>query len=916
MLSPALLSDDLAPLNRLPPMCSNAIDHGHHRAIIVHGTQSATVSHNTIADIRGAGIYIEDGNEMGNAVSHNVVVCPWAREGPMRGCTIPGTDNDQADTSLNQAGLWALPAPNHLVANRFANSFNGLFIMSNFHGGDGRGVADGRLCTEFQHLGRVRGNTNHGHMRFGTYLLGPQFPRRIEQSIASNGYTNLSTCGGFDAAGRDRGLPFRLSENVDFDNVFVGQYDAGDIQYASHLSRNNLNLLYWKTSKNFADGCSAHLRGGAFSGGTVALPDQAAFIIEGTSFTGDTSLESNHHCNVGVTGVLCSPTYVLHGVEWAVSSSRWMYFHDEANNRGGVFTLSPPDATAVRAATGSEAEGGEGGGSAGAGIFPAGFTSLCSSTFRYLLALDFGATCVTAESLGVGARYDDGILCKVNLRSLRIYSKDLTAETAGPLTVELWQQGAKVSELSLPWHQIGGWTKKQGWALPVATGLGHEYRISLNSGAGAIPAEYIIEFSDPVFGHRWDADEVRLQILGRDCADVTNSQHDRRFIWAGVADADHLLDESWGHGACSAYPPTPPVDCKLVPEPTLPECGVRCDEGCEACDDARCGEHGVCTARFLGGDLPVTRQACICDVPWIGATCALNPCAEAMAQNGGRAPCGEHGACVASEESSWRCECVAGYSGDTCETSCDGVCQGSFPYGCNAAVDASLHLCGPTGGCMYVEQGADTPSDWCVYQSSSSTTGGAGCACPAAPNDCHVGGECAESGVCGAALPYADGTPCHSKAWGVCVAGVCTAAAAAARGSVISTCLVEPSGTRLNNGSAAVEAAPTCREGEALCGFATSELSTEIKVAVASGVAVAITLLALAVNLIQGRRYGKEHPNVPLVTLQGGRLAQGSEPPPTAQPPAAGAPPLPPRQPKVLATPGRRASQELVSSHV
>ena len=196
------------------PLCtfhSNAIEHGHQRGIVVHGTHEASVRDNVLSDVRGAGLYVEDGNEMGNAISHNVVVCPWPREGPMRGCTVPGTDNAEADTSLNQAGLWALPAPNHYVGNRFSNSFNGLFIQSNFHGGNGRGFAEGLECTEHQGFGRVRFNTNHGHGRFGTYFLGPNFPRRLQQSIASDGHTNLSTCGGFTPDGLDAGMPFRVA---------------------------------------------------------------------------------------------------------------------------------------------------------------------------------------------------------------------------------------------------------------------------------------------------------------------------------------------------------------------------------------------------------------------------------------------------------------------------------------------------------------------------------------------------------------------------------------------------------------------------------------------------------------------------------------------------------------------------------
>lgn len=39
---------------------------------------------------------------MFNRLLYNVAVCPWPLDGPKHGCTIPGTDNEQADTSLNQ----------------------------------------------------------------------------------------------------------------------------------------------------------------------------------------------------------------------------------------------------------------------------------------------------------------------------------------------------------------------------------------------------------------------------------------------------------------------------------------------------------------------------------------------------------------------------------------------------------------------------------------------------------------------------------------------------------------------------------------------------------------------------------------------------------------------------------------------
>ena len=44
---------------------------------------------------------------------------------------------------------------------------------------------------------------------------------------------------------------------------------------------------------------------GYYSGGNLALPDHAAFLMENVHFDGRISLEANHHCNEGVTGVLC-----------------------------------------------------------------------------------------------------------------------------------------------------------------------------------------------------------------------------------------------------------------------------------------------------------------------------------------------------------------------------------------------------------------------------------------------------------------------------------------------------------------------------------------------------------------------------------------------------------------------------------
>jgi len=116
-----------------------------------------------------------------------------------------GTDNDQADTSDNQvfdipllkslnkltlsvmkAGLWALGFENYVIGNRFSNSFNGMLYQEQGHT-TGRQTTLGKLCSNFQKIGRLEGNTFHNHGRFGSYVLADVFPKNVERNVASNG---------------------------------------------------------------------------------------------------------------------------------------------------------------------------------------------------------------------------------------------------------------------------------------------------------------------------------------------------------------------------------------------------------------------------------------------------------------------------------------------------------------------------------------------------------------------------------------------------------------------------------------------------------------------------------------------------------------------------------------------------------
>ena len=299
----------------------NAIENSQQRGIIVHGTHNALVEHNVLYNVRGANIYLEDGNEMWNTLAYNVAICPFPfHDETYHGCTVPGTSNRIADTADNQAGFFSRAGSNNYIGNRAASHFNGMFLAE---GSIGRGSAYNKVCESAARLGRMDGNTWHDNGRFGTYTLGFNYPKVTDQAVATNGYNvNKDYCAAFDANGTTQGQPGAFVNHVDYGNSFVGHYSAGDIQHYGHYSIENNNLMYWKETKTFENGCGSHLMNGYYAKGNLLLPDQATFIIDNTVIGEDTMLEANHHCNVGTTGVLCMPTYVLHKVKKVTKTKR------------------------------------------------------------------------------------------------------------------------------------------------------------------------------------------------------------------------------------------------------------------------------------------------------------------------------------------------------------------------------------------------------------------------------------------------------------------------------------------------------------------------------------------------------------------------------------------------------------------
>jgi hypothetical protein len=404
-------------------------------------------------------------------------------------------------------------------------------------------------------------NTTHG---FVLFIVGGNFGKLTDQSILTDGHNiDKSLCKGFDSKGHTRGVASSIVSNVDFGNAFVGHYMAGEMQYVDHHSYHNNELMYWKETKNFDNGCSAHITGGSYSNGNMALPDQATFIIESTTFGDGVSFEANHHCNVGTTGVLCFPQYIFHDIKWknTDTSRKWIRFqngntqsHTANQNHGGVFSLSPPNAQAVM-----------NGETLDSSIFPPGYVSLVSNKFTYLLVLP--DICIKSSdiSTSIGMIYSDGILCKVPLRSLKVYTRGLLSGNAPDLLVKMWYNKGGVENQSISpdapqtigFHQIrsDNESPKQGYSFPVIPGIEHSYHLSLSPGTDEIPLDWIVEFSDYVIGNKFGSIEFTNLSLngilcGTDADGLVSSHHDRRFIWSGD---EFMANEAWGNtGACAA----------------------------------------------------------------------------------------------------------------------------------------------------------------------------------------------------------------------------------------------------------------------------------------------------------------------------------------------------------------------------
>lgn len=306
----------------------NAVEDSHQRGIIIHATHRSLVTENVLFRVRGAGLYVEDGNEMENIVSYNVVLCHDGTQDRMN-CRAPGTDNTQAD-DVQQSGAWVLSPSNDFIGNRLVNQYNAFFMQTSAFP-FGRGFSAQKVCAIHSQFGRFSKNVCHSNWRFGWYPDN-SMPRNLLRSVATDGFvSDMPSCGSawcscqeFGLSGQDNGLIGIVEDEFDWFNDFVGQYELGDVSYVNYRGVNNLKNMYWKHTKPFADGVSSHLKNctigwdsstnmpgvpGSGVAGVMGPGGLGAFIVDRCTFFGSAvegQLAANQHCQVAGTGALVS----------------------------------------------------------------------------------------------------------------------------------------------------------------------------------------------------------------------------------------------------------------------------------------------------------------------------------------------------------------------------------------------------------------------------------------------------------------------------------------------------------------------------------------------------------------------------------------------------------------------------------
>lgn len=350
------------------PRCvllGNAVVNSTQVGITVHGTHGAQVSKNVLWNTMSAGVYVEDGNEMNNSIEENVIICMHpvpalnplpCNKGPEGICpeARQGCTYDLFNSGGRLAGVYVVGMTNNFLRNRVVNMEN-CFWFKGVADPVGRGHAAGKVCPVHLPFGQIKGNVCHDNRRFGIYLdfQRPRMLPRDENGFVADIENPTSNCfNEVDADGKDTGLvPANVVEDeLDWHNEFVGQYTLTDVRYSRYVGINNQHCMYWKSSKNFADGSLYHITdsicinapivGDLFSipaGQFFGPAGGFTFGLKNVTFVGSpgggAALAAGQHCMDGGAGGPCNVQYLLENVDFSGVSATGKLIQHGVNSK-------------------------------------------------------------------------------------------------------------------------------------------------------------------------------------------------------------------------------------------------------------------------------------------------------------------------------------------------------------------------------------------------------------------------------------------------------------------------------------------------------------------------------------------------------------------------------------------------------
>lgn len=135
----------------------SSVHHGLQRGIIVHGTHRATVEENVVFDVRGHGVYVEDGSEQGTVIRGNLAAL--ARKVRLEHVIEGSTRADRHDGRDTRASNFWLATANAIVTgNVAAGSEHGFGYWYDLATGNGHHPRNGGNSFT---MGEFRGNVAH-----------------------------------------------------------------------------------------------------------------------------------------------------------------------------------------------------------------------------------------------------------------------------------------------------------------------------------------------------------------------------------------------------------------------------------------------------------------------------------------------------------------------------------------------------------------------------------------------------------------------------------------------------------------------------------------------------------------------------------------------------------------------------------